>query len=197
MAVWGLAVTTGALWPGVHADIGRAGAPVRIGLVQGPIHTDLLLPLDADTRTDFAFLDLPPDARWLLVGWGAEGYYTTVGDYGDVSIPATLRAAFGSPSVMRFQPVGPWEPPLDLTIDRAHYDALRAVVLADTVVNRPVGRDLLSPGDRYFGARGTFWVANSCNQWANRTLRAAGLPFGRWTPTTWAVRLSLRIYDAG
>lgn len=52
--------------------------------MQGPIHTDFLLPLDADTRADFAMLDLPETAAWLQVGRGARGFYRQVGGYGDL-----------------------------------------------------------------------------------------------------------------
>ena len=45
--------------------------------------------------------------------------------------------------------------------------------------------------DRFFEARGRFRIFRTCNTWISRTLRAAGLRFGIWTPTRYAVTLSV------
>ena len=93
----GLALVAGALWPG---PLGRVATPgeARIGLVPGPIHTDILLPLTPVLRRDFAFLvrrGLPvddPRARWLVVGWGAAEFHTSAGRYQDIRAGAVWRA---------------------------------------------------------------------------------------------------------
>ena len=45
--------------------------------------------------------------------------------------------------------------------------------------------------DRFFEARGRFRIFRTCNTWISRILRAAGLRFGIWTPTRYAVTLSV------
>lgn len=52
--------------------------------MQGSIHIDFLLPLDADTRADFAMLALPAGTAWLQVG-----------DYGDLRAGTILPVATG------------------------------------------------------------------------------------------------------
>ncbi|MFV0409866.1 MAG: DUF2459 domain-containing protein [Paracoccus sp. (in: a-proteobacteria)] len=150
-----LALLSGA-WIPAPGGAEPSGDPVRVGLAQGPIHTDFLLPLDPETRADFARLDLPGEAEWLMVGWGARGFYTAVGGYGDLNIPLVLKAATGDSAVMRFQPVAAFDPPLSIRLDQAQYRRLRQVILSDTDWGQPVGRDLLAPGDRYFAAKGRF-----------------------------------------
>ena len=59
--------------------------------MQGSIHIDFLLPLDADTRADFAMLALPAGTAWLQVG-----------DYGDLRAGTILPVATGDSAVMRF-----------------------------------------------------------------------------------------------
>jgi hypothetical protein len=65
----------GAVIPGHHPQI-DGGAASRIGLLRGPIHYDLVLPLTPDLRARFAFAEqagVPvrdPRARYLVVGWG-------------------------------------------------------------------------------------------------------------------------------
>ncbi|WBU59117.1 DUF2459 domain-containing protein [Paracoccus albus] len=165
-----------------------------IGLIQGAIHTDFLLPLTAQTREDFEFVDIPQGAEWLSVGWGAREFYTTVGTYADLSAGAIWRAISGDSGVMRFEPVGQFTPPMTISLKAAEYDMLRATILADTLSEQPIARGLLAPSDSYFAAEGRFSIINTCNQWISRTLRRAGLPFGGWTPTTLAVRVSLALH---
>lgn len=53
----------------------------RILLLSGPIHTDIAIPLDEETRAAFSFLgntDFPlvhPNAEWLIIGWGGRAFY--------------------------------------------------------------------------------------------------------------------------
>lgn len=171
------------------------GAPVRVGLMQGPIHTDFLLPLDSATRTDFAMLDLPESADWLLVGWGARGFYTQIGGYDDLGAGVILRALSGDRAVMRFEPLGPHEPALSITMDQLEYQRLRQVVLSDTLWDQPVGQGLLAPGDRYFAAKGRFNLLRPCNQWIAEALRRANRSFAIWTPTNWSIRQALRGFE--
>lgn len=193
---WILAVVIGAALPDgpfVSQSSGQ-GPPVRVGLLQGAIHTDFLLPLDKATRRDFATLDLPETARWLAVGWGAREFYTTVGGYREVSRSALWRAIKGDRAVMRFEPFGEYTPELSIELDSLEYERLRKSILSDTDFAQPVGAGLLRAGDRYFAAQGNFNAINTCNQWISRSLKRAGRRFGLWTQTTWAVRLSLAVY---
>ena len=63
------------LVPGPKADL--SGPLTRqIGLLQGVIHTDILIPLTPETRARFGFAEAAgvplnhPEARWLVLGWG-------------------------------------------------------------------------------------------------------------------------------
>lgn len=190
-----LLLLAGARLPAPRLSLPLSQDMVRIGLVQGPIHTDFLLPLDADTRADFARLNLPESADWLLVGWGARGFYTQVGGYGDLDPSVVLRAVTGDAAVMRFEPVGPYQPRLSITLDRLAYQRLRQVILSDTLWHQPIGAQLLAPGDRYFAARGRFNILRPCNQWIAEALRRSGRSFAIWTPTNWSIRQALHQFE--
>ncbi|MBA4490523.1 DUF2459 domain-containing protein [Paracoccus sp. S1E-3] len=190
-----LSLLAGARLPAPRLSMPLSADTVRVGLVQGPIHTDFLLPLDPQTRADFAWLDLPEDAAWLQVGWGARGFYTQVGDYGDLRAGTVLRALIGDTAVMRFEPVGAYVPELSITMDRLEYQRLRAVVLSDTLWDQPVGQGLLAPADRYFAAKGRFNILHPCNQWIAGALRRANRSFAIWTPTNWSIRQALRQFE--
>lgn len=183
--------------PGTNAS----GTPARtIGLIQGPIHTDILFPLSPDTRARFAFAEsagVPvthPGAEWLMFGWGSAAFYTTAGTYADITPGAVLTAATGDSAVIRLDVTGPL-PPLDnlrtLTLSEAQFQALLSQVLASFASRTPLDHPGFTPQDAFFPAIGRFHALRTCNVWLGETLRAAGIPFGLWTPANWSVSLSL------
>lgn len=199
-----LAAFLGAVIPGPVAEV--KGAPTeRIALARGPIHYDILLPLTPDTRAAFGFAEaagLPvnhPQAEWLVVGWGAAGFYTTVGSYGDVTAPVLWRAVTGDDAVMRLDLAGDvsgvqslrW-----LDASPAQIATLRGTILAAMArdaADQPIAASTAgwSASHRFFAATGRFNIFHTCNAWTGETLRQAGFAFGLWTPTPQAVTLSL------
>jgi uncharacterized protein (TIGR02117 family) len=194
----------GALIPGPGPDLQGPHAHT-IGLIQGPIHTDILLPLTPDIRTRFAFAETAgvplndPRAAWLLVGWGAQGFYTTAGTYADITASAVLTAATGDASVLRLEALGPLPDMPNLTflpLSDAQFQALLTTLNATFARDATSSPQLLdhpgfTPTDAFFHANGGFHAFRTCNVWLGQTLRAAGIPFGIWTPTTQSVNLSL------
>lgn len=198
------AALAGGLLPGQHAEI-KGNAEHRVGFARGPIHYDILLPMTPDLRERFAFsaaAGVPinhPDAAWLVAGWGAEGFYTTVGTYADLNATALWRAATGDASVMHLDVAGPvtTAPGLDW-----HLLSTAQLAALTTAIETNFARDsnglpiaFATPGhtgsDAFFRANTRFHLFRTCNVWLGETLRAAGLPFGIWTPTTQSARLSL------
>ncbi len=177
----------------------------RIGLVIGGIHTDLLIPLTPAVRAQFDFAadsGVPVtalDAEWLLVGWGAHEFYTTAGTYADITAHAVWTGVTGDDSVMRLDAYGRLDDfsgismvALDATQFAALIDALTAT-FAQGADGRPI--PLVHPGfsstDQFYAAKGPFNILRTCNVWVGETFAAAGIPFGRWTPTPFAVRAAL------
>jgi uncharacterized protein (TIGR02117 family) len=184
-----------------------SGRPARtIGLLQGPIHTDILFPITPDMRARFAFAEAAgvpinhPDAKWLLFGWGSAAFYTTAGTYADITASAVLTAATGDDAVIRLDVLGPL-PPLEnlrtLQLSDAQFQALLTQT-TDALANQ-TGLDL--PGftgtDAFFPAHGHFSLFRTCNVWLGETLRASGIRFGLWTPANWSVTLSLNHFLDG
>lgn len=187
------------LIPGPGPDY--SGPPTRtIGLLQGPIHTDLLLPLTPDTRARFAFAEAAgvpithPDAQWLVLGWGSAAFYTTAGTYADITALAVLTAAAGDNAVIRLGAMGelyPWPNLRFLRLSERQYQALLAEVTAAFASHTPLNHPGFTGDDAFFPAHGHFHALNTCNVWLGQTFRAAGIPFGLWTPANWSVTLSL------
>lgn len=193
------------LIPGPGPD--HSGPPARtIGLLQGPIHTDILFPLTPDTRARFAFAEAAgvpvnhPDAEWLMFGWGSAAFYTTADTYADITASAVLTAATGDRAVIRLDVAGPL-PPLEnlrfLTVSEAQYQALLTQTLAAFASETPLDHPSFTGLDAFFPAHGRFHALRTCNVWLGETLRASGIPFGLWTPANWSVTLSLNQHLKG
>ena len=205
VATYLLAAVLGALIPGATVAAANDGDRQRtIILMEGPIHYDILLPLDDATREAFDFanhdgvLVSHPEAEWLSIGWGSRAFYTNIGGYSDLTIPIIWRAATGDQSVIRLDSLGSLP---------AEYPALRYIKVTETQLTNL--RDLLvselgpepvvlkqsgfGPNDRFYTASDTFSLARTCNVWVSDTLRQAGIAMGIWTPTPYAVTLSLRV----
>lgn len=192
------------LIPGPGPDL--SGPPTRtIGLLQGPIHTDILFPLTPQTRTRFAFAEAAgvplahPDARWLLLGWGSAAFYTTAGTYADITAGAVLTAATGDDAVIRLDVLGPPEPENLhlLQLSEAQFQALLAQTATTFASHARLDHPGLTGTDAFFRAHGHFSLVRTCNVWLGETLRASGLPFGLWTPANWSVTLSLDRHLSG
>lgn len=188
-----------ALIPGPGPD--HSGPVTRtIGLIQGPIHTDILFPLTPETRARFAFAEAAgvpvshPDAEWLMFGWGSAAFYTTAGTYADITASALLTAATGDSAVIRLDVTGPL-PPMEnlrfLPLSEPQFQALLTRTLAAFATETPLDHPGFTGLDAFFPAHGRFHLLRTCNVWLGETLRASGIPFGLWTPANWSVTLSL------
>lgn len=196
------AAGVGGFWG--NGNTGATGE-YRIGLVVGPIHTDLLVPLTPAVKTRLAFaipdgvpLDAP-GAEWLLVGWGAREFYTTAGTFADVTIGATIQAITGDSAVLRLDAIGRIHDFTDIPLieaDAVQFAALLDVLAASFAASAegapvPLDHPGFTASDRFYPANGHFNILNTCNVWVGDLLGAAGIPFGNWTPTPYAMKLSL------
>lgn len=189
----------GGLWSSGDArKVARADAV--IGLIAGPIHYDLLIPLTPDTRARFGFAlaaGVPvghPGARWLLVGWGARGFYTSTATLADMEAATVWKAATGDSAVMRLDVLGPIGDIAEISrikVSDAEMTDLVTAVLASLASTTALPLLGFTETDAFFPAHGRFHLLNTCNVWIGDVLRAAGLPFGRWTPFPQSIRLSL------
>jgi uncharacterized protein (TIGR02117 family) len=196
------AAGVGGLWGNGHTT---STGEYRIGLVIGPIHTDLLIPLTPAVKTRLAFaipqgvpLDAP-GAEWLLIGWGAREFYTTAGTYADITAHATFRGITGDTSVIRMDAIGRINDFTDIPL--IEMDAVQFAALLDRIATslipgpngppEPLDHPGYTASDQFYPATGHFNILTTCNVWVGQTLTAAGIPFGRWTPTPYAMKLSL------
>lgn len=193
-----LGALAGGLIPG-KVEAHPQGQDVRIHLVRGPIHYDFVLPATAQTVETFGVMidGAAPlrGADWVIVGWGAKNFYTTTGSYRDLTLHTIWTALTGDDAVLRIDGWGhdPYVtqlPALDLS--QAQYDALLASIASTAVTQAaPVDAPGFNDRDVFVAATGRFHLFRTCNAWIGAQLRAAGVAMGIWTPTPYAVTLSL------
>jgi len=123
--------------------------------------------------------------RWLEIGWGDEGFYTSVPTVASLTLLTAARALFrpGNPSVLHV--VGLMDDPrrefpssdvVPLHLSEAGFERLAARLDATFVPGpRGLGRGLYGPSLVY-RAIGSFHIFHVCNHWLADLLDAAGVP---------------------
>lgn len=206
-----LAVVLGMLVPRpLWSPGGQEGAEARrILVLSNPIHTDIAIPLDAERRAEFAFLEadgIPvtdPAAEWLIVGWGGRAFYLETPTWSELKAGPLFKALTIDRSVLHFDVTGaidethPAVTPFE--IDENRLDRLVEFVEASFV--REAGAVIAIPDagygtyDRFFEAHGYFNALVGCNTWTAAALRTAGLRTGLWNPVPQTLSLSLKLFN--
>ncbi len=192
--------------PTVQADEGAE--PVTIYLTGTLLHTDIAIPATADVRERYSFLGetaFPldhPELKYLVFGWGSKAFYTETADYSDIKFQTAWKAATGDEAVLHIGPAGNLETSEDvhaITLTSAQFDRLLDFV--DSYFERTSGMPNLLVGesfgfgDVFYRSRGNFNLLNPCNVWVSSALRAAGLNSGIWTPTSYSLLISQKLYN--
>lgn len=147
-------------------------------------HTAIVVPAPALAATGL----LPeaadfPGAAFFEFGWGDRVYYPAK----EKTIGMTLSAALvPTPAVMHL--AGLAAAPRDsgssrevVSVALTEADFLRLIEALSAEFERPAGGRAASvarglyPGSRFYNARGSFHLLNTCNTWTARMLRAAGV----------------------
>lgn len=197
------------LLPMTATAAATAGVGERILILSGPIHTDIAIPLNDETRARFAFVaaaGVPLDhseARWLIFGWGGRSFYLETPTWSELKPMPVFRALTVDRSVMHVDIAGAIVEPqpsiASVDLERAEFLRLMTFISdsfarkGDAVV--PVEGFSYGYADRFFEAEGWFNALFGCNTWTARALREAGLQTGFWNPLPSTLGLSLRLHN--
>ena len=161
----------------------------QIYLQYSPIHADFVVPIDYLQARDLEGIELPGRPEYLVIGMGDRDIYVNTPTWGDLKARYALKALFvPSPRAMHVEPAyrksSAW-----VTVDLCdgQFESLKAYIL-DSFKRTESGSVMIIPDmtytgrDRFFEASGVYTLFNSCNNWANGGLKAAGQKTSIWSP---------------
>lgn len=204
-------VILGTLIPNPWIFAAGDGEPTRhILVVSNTLHTDIAIPIDAQSLATFGFLadtTVPiahPDARWLLIGWGGRSFYLETPSLADIKPGPTFRALTIDSSVMHVDVLGEIVPGNPAVTDLAITDAAYANLLAEISASfarqegavQPIDGFAFGTTDKFFEGVGSFNALLGCNVWTSRMLRSAGIRTGFWNPLPGLLTFSLGLFNA-
>jgi uncharacterized protein (TIGR02117 family) len=147
-------------------------------------------------RSSIAIAQRFANYRWLEIGWGDEGFYTSVPDAASVTAGLALRALFmpDNPSVLHV--VGLTDDPraafpksdiVRVELSEGGFSRMLDRLEASFARNRDNVPDDLGPGlygsSRFFRGTEYFNIFRVCNHWVARLLSAAGVPVSQAAAT--------------
>ncbi|MCA9000419.1 MAG: TIGR02117 family protein [Planctomycetes bacterium] len=191
----------------VNGDFKETPDGIEIMVHSNGIHVDFQLPVQTaiiDWR-DFAPLESEyhryPDSSYALIGWGDRGFYLEVEEWEDLELGIALNATLRpTPSVMHLyyalELPEESEQAVRLRIHPDQYRSLVEFIQASFAVDDR-GNPILIPGhsytksDVFYEGRGSYHLFNTCNNWANRALKQAGITTPMWAPFDGAIMKKL------
>jgi uncharacterized protein (TIGR02117 family) len=177
-------------------------------LADNGIHADLIMPIKAQgldwtpllPTNDFAAVRA--DSGWIAFGSGEERVYLETPTWWDIT-PRTIWAALaGGKRVMHVEYVhDPYYAARQIRLRPDEYRRLFAAIRADFALDprgkpRRVSHPGYGPSDAFYRAVGRESMFRTCNTWAARWLRLAGVKASVWPPFVQGLVWRYRRYSA-
>ncbi|HEV2674664.1 MAG TPA: DUF2459 domain-containing protein [Aliidongia sp.] len=182
----GLGFGLGALATGDAPPAGR----VALAVIANTFHSDLVFPVTGAGVDWTALFELPPEARYVAIGWGNRRFYMETPQLSDLKLATVATALTGTGDSVLHVAWYPGEPMGDavhaLDVTGAQAEALARYV-AQFAARDEKGRTerfnaSYGADDAFFAASGRWSPILTCNEWLGRGLRAARIRTGIWTP---------------
>ncbi|HVM22974.1 MAG TPA: TIGR02117 family protein [Sphingomicrobium sp.] len=192
-ALYLAAALLGSLIP-VNSGWTEAEQGTTIYIADNGIHADIIMPVSAHgldwaplfPRRHFAAAD--PSAGWIAFGAGEERVYLNTPTWWDITPRTIWSALTGGRQVMHVEYVAnPAYAAREVRLRPEEYRRLWAAIRADFALD-PSGRPqrIDHPGygccDAFYRAPGKHSALKTCNTWAAKWLRIAGVKTSLWPP---------------
>lgn len=190
-------------WIPVNSDYEQAETGVEIRVWSNGLHTDFVLPartpaLDFAKFAPYSNKTPPkPSLEHVVIGWGDHDFYIETPTDEDFSLATTLKAIFLPTSTVvhvKYYSYVP-EPSARCVRLRLREDEYRELIhhILESFELDDQGKPLMiegasyGPRDVFYRAKGTYHLFNTCNNWANRGLKRAGIKTALWAPFDYAI----------
>ncbi len=182
----------------VNSDADNQSKNVSIYIKTNGVHTDIILPVKNEIKnwsSQIKFENTKSNdttATYLAFGWGNKGFYLDTPEWSDLKASTAFNAAFGlSTSAMHttfYKAIKENKDCIKITISEENYIKLVANIentfQFDSRQN-PIFIKATTYGnnDSFYEAKGNYSLFNTCNSWANETLKSANQKAAFWTVT--------------
>jgi uncharacterized protein (TIGR02117 family) len=179
-----------------QAETADPAKTVEAYVIAYAAHTDLVLPVSSaiiDWRAQFPlsdFMQIPPDAEFIAVGWGDREFYLNTPEWKDLTVSRAVGAMLGvhgtllHVTYLRKIDFADYARPVPLSAGQ--YAALVRYIL-DSAPQRD--HKMIAVPNIHYGSRDAFYEAHgsynmfkTCNAWTGEGLLRAGVKVSRWTP---------------
>lgn len=169
--------------------------PIDIFVETNGIHVSIILPLANDRgilshKLQAAHMQNPQyHSQYAMIGWGHKGVYQNAENWNDLTVSDAASAIFGTgdalmhiyyvnrPTPNNFRKKISITPVEYLNILNNIAGYFKYDVDGKLRVYPGYGADNI-----FYAANGRYSAVNTCNSWAGRILREAGIKIGYWTP---------------
>ena len=180
-----------------HREFQSPQEGIDIYLISNGVHADLCLPVFTevfDWESVIPPQDFEPKAReYISFGWGEKGFYLETPTWADLKVSTALMATLlPTPAAMHviYFPFTPREGAhvQKVRISPDQYLQLVQYIQKSFVRNENHQLVLIDccsyPGwnDNFYEAVGSYHLFNTCNNWTNGGLKAAGIKTATWAP---------------
>jgi uncharacterized protein (TIGR02117 family) len=177
-----LALGLGGLLPR-NAGWREPDSGILIGIDATPVHTELVLPVQAGGRDWRLILppgSVPPGTTHLSFSWGDADFFRATPTWAQFDVRLALGALFASEGSLLhvYRLAGPHGRPIRLTPEtyRRLADSLAAEIAPGAPIAGYGAQDIFLPSP------GRYSILRTCNSWVADRLAAAGVRVGLWTP---------------
>ncbi len=181
------------------SESGSISVPKNIDVyvLSNGVHTDIVLPIKnefKDWTTIFPIANTKGKnsvQQYISIGWGDKGFYLHTPEWKDLTLKTALVAGLGigetALHVTYYNFMVENDHCYKVRIDSSQYRALCEYII-NSIDKDDLGQSILidtqaqyGPDDAFYEAKGAYNLFFSCNTWANKALRKAGMPSGLWT----------------
>lgn len=166
------------------------------------IHVSIILPTSNDNgilsdKLQAHHMENPAyHSQFAMIGWGHKGVYQNAQDWNDLTVSDAASAAFGTgDSLLHIyyrQNPKPNSYRKKIRITQKQYEHILNNIASyfqydsngKLRVYKGYGDDNI-----FYEAKGRYSMLNTCNTWAGRILREAGIKIGYWTPLSQSIML--------
>jgi len=158
------------------------------------VHVSIILPLHNDkgilrNKLQASHMRHPQyHSEYAMIGWGHKGVYLRAENWNDLTLSDASSAVFGTGNsllhIYYLQKPKPSSYRKKIRISQVQYFHILNNIARYFQYNNNGKLNVYtgySPNNIFYEANGRYSILNTCNVWAGRMLREAGIKIGYWT----------------